>query len=200
MRALGLGRGLTKPHPRVAAVDDGAFNRRHRWAPVALVVMSAPALIEAVALSRVRVDGTDATDVVTQLVRTCPASQGAHVVLVDGITMGGFNVLDLGRLARGVSLPVIALTRRPPDLERVRSALQKYFPRDFRLRWRNIRKYPLFRVPTTGDPLWAAAVGCTPEEAAALIRRTALRGFWPEPLRLAHLVASAGAAPSRAKD
>jgi endonuclease V-like protein UPF0215 family len=153
--------------------------------------MSTPSLLETVAVSRVRVDGNDSTDVIVRMVRASPAAQGAHVLLVDGITMGGFNILDLGRLTRALALPVIALTRRPPDLEKVRSALAKYFPKDFRSRWNRVRRYPLFRVPTGGEPLWAAAVGCTRADAAALVQRSALRGYWPEPLRVAHAVAHA---------
>jgi endonuclease V-like protein UPF0215 family len=50
----------------------------------------------------------------------------------------------------------------------------------------------LFGVPTEGQPILAAAVGCSRADAAWLVQRSTVRGHWPEPLRLAHLVASAG--------
>lgn len=186
-----MGNAIGKAHPRLIAVDDGAFGREETWAPLAIVVVSLPEAVESVALGRVAVDGCDATEVIRAMIESIPAAHGGHAVLLDGITVGGFNVIDLAALHRRLGKPVIAVTRRPPDFERVRAALRKYFPKDFRRRWRLASAHRLFPVPTAGEPLWAAAVGCRRADAIALLRRTALRGYWPEPLRLAHLVAHA---------
>jgi endonuclease V-like protein UPF0215 family len=99
--------------------------------------------------------------------------------------------VDLGRLARALGRPVIAVTRRPPEFGSIHAALRKYFPRDAERRWRRLRRFPLSAVPTGGAPVWAASAGCSAEDARAVILRTTRRGFWPEPLRLAHLVARA---------
>ncbi len=48
-----------------------------------------------------------------------------------------------------------------------------------------------------GAPIWASASGCTAADAAWLVRRTSVVGFWPEPLRVAHLVASAAGTQER---
>jgi uncharacterized protein len=180
-----------KPHVRVFAVDDGAFTRRQRYAPIAAVVVSAPETVEAIALARVRVDGDDATETILGLVGSSPHRVGARALLVDGIAVGGFNLLDLGRLSRGLGLPVVSVTRRPPDFPRIRAALRTYFPREFRRRWRRVRARPMFAVPTGGQPLWASAAGCRRADAVALLHRFAVHGYWPEPLRLAHLIARA---------
>jgi hypothetical protein len=92
-----------------------------------------------------------------------------------------------------IGMPVVAVTRRPPDFDRIHAALRSWFGSDAERRWRLLRAHRLFRVPTGEEPILASAVGCRSTDAAALIRRTTVRGFWPEPLRLAHLVASAGA-------
>lgn len=180
-------------------MDDGAFGRTDRFAPIAAVVVSAPAYIEAVRLSRVRVDGTDGTDRVVALVRATGTTDGIRAVLLDGVVVGGFNVLDLDRIHDELGIPVVAVTRRPPDFERIHAALRTWFGADAARRWRLLRAHRLFRVPTGERPILAAAVGCRSADAVALVHRTTVRGFWPEPLRLAHLVASAGSAPSRAK-
>jgi uncharacterized protein len=156
------------------------------------VVLSAPSYVEAVGTGRVEVDGTDATSRVLALVRSTGALEGVRALLLDGAVLGGFNVLDLDRLHRHLRIPVVALTRRPPEFARIRSALGKWFPRDAARRWRLLRAHRLFRVPTGGRPILATAVGCTRRDAVRLVERTTVRGYWPEPLRLAHLVASAG--------
>ncbi|MCI4340149.1 MAG: DUF99 family protein [Thermoplasmata archaeon] len=190
-------RALSKTHLRVAAVDDGAFSRRQKHAPLVAVVWSAPDAVEGVAIGRALVDGDDASDRIVDLVRSLPQFEGIRAVLLDGLTVGGFNVVDLGRVGRRLRRPVIAVTRRPPDFERIHRALRKYFPRDATTRWRRLRRHPLFAVPTGGRPILAAAVGCTQPEARALLHRVTRRGYWPEPLRLAHLIAHAVGAAAR---
>jgi endonuclease V-like protein UPF0215 family len=174
------------------AVDDGAFARTDTYAPIAAVVLSAPDYVEAVRAFRVRVDGRDATTRVVALVRATGPLAGVRALLLDGAVLGGFNVLDLDTLHRRLGLPVVALTRRPPEFARIRAALVKWFPRDARRRWGLLTAHRLFRVPTAGRPILAAAVGCSRADAVRLVERTTVRGYWPEPLRLAHLIASAG--------
>ncbi len=200
MAVLSLRRALAKPHVRVIAVDDGAFRRDGRYAPLAVVVVSSPQDVEGVHLGRVRVDGDDATASILALLRDSPHRAGARALLLDGIAVGGFNLLDLNALYRGLRMPVISVTRRPPDFERIRAALKTYFPRDFRRRWNRVTAHRLFRVPTAGQPILAAAVGCSCPDAVALLHRLAVHGYWPEPLRLAHLIAHAAGTPAPSAD
>ena len=186
-------RALGKAHPRVVGVDDGAFERGDARAPIAAVVLSAPDYVESIRTGTVTVDGKDATERVVALVRSTGPLEGLRALLVDGAVLGGFNVIDLDALHRELRLPVVALTRKPPEFARIRAALQKWFPRDANRRWRLLTAHRLFQVPTAGRPILAAAVGCSRTDATLLIRRTTVRGHWPEPLRLAHLVASSGA-------
>ena len=192
-------RALTKEHPRVVAVDDGAFGRTDQFAPIAAVVVSAPSYVEAVRASKVRVDGVDGTEAVIALVRSLGALDALRALLVDGAVVGGFNVLDLDAIHDALEMPVVAVTRRAPDFERIHVALRTWFGRDAERRWRLLRAHRLFRVPTPGTPILATGVGCSAADARALVHRTTVRGFWPEPLRLAHLVASAGAS-ARARE
>lgn len=173
-------------------VDDGAFERGDRYAPIAAVVVSLPEHVEAVRTARVRVDGTDATRQVAALVRSLGPLDGVRAILLDGAVVGGFNVLDLDALARTMRLPIVAVTRRPPEFARIRAALTKWFPKTADARWKLLRAHRLFPVSTGGVPILAAAVGCPRLDASRLVQRSTVRGHWPEPLRLAHLIASAG--------
>lgn len=160
------------------------------------MVVSVPEHLEAARLGRVRVDGTDGTARVVALLRSLGRLDGVRAVLLDGAVVGGFNVLDLDRILRAVGVPVVAVTRRPPDFARIGRALRRWFPRSAERRLALLRQHRLYPVPTGGEPILAAASGCSAKDAAWLVRRTTVRGYWPEPLRLAHLLASAGAPPS----
>jgi uncharacterized protein len=154
------------------------------------VVFSAPNYVEGIVRTSITIDGTDATDRILALLEDSPFLDGVRAVLLDGIAVGGFNLIDLDRLYAGLQRPIVTVTRRPPDFAAIHSALRKYFPRDAPARWKLVRAHALFRLSTPeGKPLRVSAVGCSRSEAAAIVRRTTVRGNLPEPLRLARLVA-----------
>jgi len=170
--------------------------RSARRAALVGVIFSAPNYVEGILRTSVAIDGTDATERILSLLGDSPFLDGVRAVLLDGIAVGGFNLIDLDRLHERLQRPIVTVTRRPPDFPAIHAALRKYFPRDAPARWRLVRAHPLFRLSTPeGNPLRLGAVGCTRAEAAALVRRTTVRGNLPEPLRLARLVARAIAGP-----
>lgn len=191
-------RSLAKPHLRVIGLDDGPFLRSSRRAALVGVVFSTPNYVEGIVRTSVTIDGTDATDRILSLLGSSSFLDGVRAVILDGIAVGGFNLIDLDRLHDGLQRPIVTVTRRPPDFPAIRSALRKYFPRDASARWRLVRAHALFRVATPdGNPLRVSAVGCTRADATAIVRRTTVRGNLPEPLRLARLVARALTLPER---
>jgi uncharacterized protein len=186
---LALRRALAKPHPRVIAVDDGAFRREQRWAPLVAVAVSLPGYVDGIARGRVRVDGDDATERIASLVDASGYLEGARALLLDGIAFGGFNLADLDELHRRLGVPVISATRRAPDLRAMRAAIYRYFPKDARRRWGLVTRHRLFPLAQESGRLMVASVGVPRVEVKALLRRATVRGAWPEPLRLAHLIA-----------
>jgi endonuclease V-like protein UPF0215 family len=196
---LELRRALGKRELRVVAVDDGPFTRRQRWAPLAAVAVIAPGRVEGVALGRARVDGSDATVRIAELVRATGQLEGARAVLLDGISVAGFNVVDLERLAGRLGLPVVAVTPRAPDLPSIHAALTTYFRSDRGRRWRRVRAARTFRVPLPGGPLYAAVSGAPRSAVALLLARVQGRGRWPEALTVAHRIARAVSRSGAAK-
>ncbi|HLM91623.1 MAG TPA: DUF99 family protein [Thermoplasmata archaeon] len=189
-------RPFAKDHFRVVGVDDGAFSREDTWAPVAAVAVAAPDRVESMRVGRVRVDGRGAATEIIRLVRATGGLEGLRAVLLDGAVVGGFNVIDLDAVHDALGVPIVAVTRHRPDFPGIQAALRKWFPRDAAVRWKLLRAHRLFALPFADLPLLVATVGCGRREAAILVRKTTVRGHVPEPIRLAHLVASAGPTPS----
>lgn len=185
-------RALAKPHLRVLGLDDGPFVRSARRAGLVGVVLSTPNYVEGILHTTVTVDGTDATNRILELLDGSPMVEGVRAILLDGIAVGGFNLVDLDRLHAVLGRPIVTVTRHAPDFASIRAALTKYFPKDAERRWQLVLAHPLFRLPMPeGNPLRVSAVGCTRAQASAVIRRATVRGNLPEPLRLARLVARA---------
>lgn len=179
-----------KPEVRVLGVDDGPFTWDHREADVVGVLMRAGAYVEAVMRTRVTVDGEDATARVAEMLARSRYREAVQVLMLDGVSLGGFNVLDLDALHAAVEVPLLTVTRDPPDREAIEAALRKHFP-DAERRIGLLQRHPLHRVETAHNPVWVKVVGMGVEDARDLVRATTVRGALPEPLRLAHLIAAA---------
>jgi len=171
---------------RAVGFDDAPFPRRGRG-PVAVAgAVCAGTRFEGLLFGQVHRDGWNATEVLWELLARSKFLPQVHLVLLDGISLGGFNVVDLPRLAAALHRPCLAVMRRPPDLPAVEAALG-HLPRP-RARLELLRRAgPIHRL---GGFVFQVQ-GAEPAEAAAALARLTDRGAVPEPLRLAHLIGAA---------
>jgi endonuclease V-like protein UPF0215 family len=81
------------------------------------------------------------------------------------------------------------LTREKPDEEEVKAALQN-LP-DWKARWRAIEDAGrLFEVKVRRTNLFMHIAGIALDDAERIVRVTSTRANFPEPLRVAHILAS----------
>jgi endonuclease V-like protein UPF0215 family len=89
---------------RVIGFDDAPF-LRDSGASVAIAgVVCAGTRFEGMVWGYVEADGWDATDVILKLLLGRKFLPQLHIVLLDGIAFGGFNVIDLPKLSEGLKL------------------------------------------------------------------------------------------------
>lgn len=180
-RLLELGRTL-----RVLAFDDAPFAKR-RGAVVPVVgVVCADTRFEGMLWGRVRRDGWSATDTLAAMFEGSKFRDQAHLVLLDGIALGGFNVVDLPKLHARTGLPCASVMRRPPNMAAVHDAIRR-LPRPAQ------RLTVLARAGEVHQhaPFTFQVQGVAPEEMAKALVRLTREGHVPEALRLAHLIGSA---------
>lgn len=169
----------------VVGFDDAPFARSHRGDVTVIGAVYAGSRLEGVLATRVRRDGADATRALADCVRRSRFHAQLHAVLLQGIAFAGFNVVDLAALHEALALPVLAVARKRPNLAKIRAALLRHVPGGAR-KWRLIeRAGPM--EPAAG--VWVQRAGLARAEAEALLRRFAVNGLLPEPLRAAHLIA-----------
>lgn len=179
-----------KPHVRVLGIDDSPFSFSDSKVTVIGVVMRVPSYLEGVMRSRLTIDGEDGNDVLARMINSSRYKEQLRLVMLDGIAMGGFNVIDLKALNQATGLPTVSVTRDPPNLVKMEAALKRHFI-DWERRLHLITQSPLFQVRTAHKPLYVAAAGIDEKEVADLIDRSIVRGALPEPIRIAHLIAGA---------
>ena len=181
---------MLKQEIRIVGFDDGSFSREDEEVVVIGAVFRGGKIIDGVLKTEVKVDGTDSTDKLIELINSSRHKPQLKVIMLDGITLGGFNVVDVEKLHKRTGLPVIVFNRKLPDLERVRNALKKF--EDFEKRWRAVENAGKIKTCRIGSKqVFYQNIGIDDEEAEEVIRISCTRGLIPEPLRVAHLIATA---------
>jgi hypothetical protein len=178
---------MIKRGVRIIGVDDGPFDRARRGSVVvAGAVFRGGSELDGLLVTRVRKDGFDATEKLCAMLEGSKFLPQLHYAMLDGIALGGFNVIDLPLLAARTGLKVVVVVRRRPDLDAVRRALA----RTTRCRRRLAILERAGEIRPLGR-LWCQLAGLGDAEAAELLAMTCTRSHLPEPLRAAHLIAGA---------
>ena len=183
---------VVKPEIRILGIDDGVFKPHSKeLVDVVGVVYRGGYWLDGFMHTRVQVDGMDATEKLAEMITKSPHYPQLRVILLNGVTLAGFNVVDLEELYRRVKLPVVAVTRDKPDFDDIRKALQN-LP-NTQERWSAIEKAgKILKVRTREgeEPVYVHVVGISEKDAASILRGTSTRSNIPEALRVAHIIAS----------
>jgi uncharacterized protein len=169
----------------VVGFDDGPFPPGHRGDVLVVGAVYAADRLDGVLSCLVRRDGVNATARLAACVGQSRFYPQLHAVLLQGIAVAGFNVVDIHALAAALSRPVIVIARRRPNLAAIRHALLGPVPGGER-KWRLIERAGPMEVL---GGLFVQRAGIDPESAADVLRQHARHGALPEPLRTAHLIA-----------
>lgn len=176
------------PQVRIVGVDDGPFDRARRGDVIVVgAIYRGGLFLDGMVATRIRRDGRNATARLAAMLRGSRYAPQLHYVMLDGIALGGFNVVDIHGLHEATGLPVLVVVRRRPDLTAVRAALER-LP-GWEARWRLIERAGA--VEPMGPGLFVQRAGLDADEAEALLALSCTRANLPEPLRAAHIIAGA---------
>jgi endonuclease V-like protein UPF0215 family len=180
---------------RILGWDDAPFSFKDEHTTLIGTVFRGGEWLDGVITARIEVDGLDSTRKMAEAVNSSPHKDQLRAMVLDGVTFGGFNVVDIDDLRRSTGIPVIAVARDEPDFAAIRKALERF--KDGDKRWDIMRKAgapePMgVKNPKTGKikKMWLQYSGVDPETAREIVRVSSTRSFVPEPLRVAHLIGS----------
>ncbi|WP_048204581.1 DUF99 family protein [Methanococcoides methylutens] len=178
-----------KPEIRILGIDDsalirdnilivGAFFRGGQW-------------LDGVMRSEITRDGMDATDRIIDMVTSSKHYGQIRIIMLDGVTYGGFNPVDIVRLNEDTGIPVIVLMREFPDFEKIKTALHHLPEADKRMEMM-LRAGRIIETISkdSSNPVFIQCAGIEVCLACDIVRLSSTRGNIPEPLRVAHLIAT----------
>jgi endonuclease V-like protein UPF0215 family len=178
-----------KKEIRILAWDDGPFEFKSKGKDILVgAIFRGGQFLDGLLKTEVDIDGTDATEkIIDKILKT--KHKDLRVIMLDGITFAGFNTVDIKEIYNKTKLPVIVVNRKKPDFEKFISSLKKLPEPEKRLK----------AVESAGTIYWAKVknkrvcfqcCGIKIEDARQIIKETSTMSLIPEPLRVAHLIAT----------
>jgi endonuclease V-like protein UPF0215 family len=181
---------MIKEEIRILGVDDGPFTKKDKEVIVIGVIFRGGEFLDGLVRTYVDVDGLDATEKLSEMINSSKHKQQLKVIMLDGITLGGFNIIDVKKLYSETKIPVIVINRKIPDLKSIKTALEKNFD-DFEKRWKMILNAGKIKeLKLEKFSIYYQNLGLEDEETEEIILISTKHAQIPEPLRVAHLIAT----------
>ncbi len=172
---------------RILGIDDAPFSRKQKKVLMVGVVYRGGNYLDGLLSFHIKRDGEDATKKLIQAVRKTRHKDQLQIIMLDGITFAGFNLVDIQKLRRKTKLPVIVVMRKRPEMKKFFLALKKLDKRRISL----VEKAgKIEKIKINKKNLYIQTAGISLKRTKKVLQITCIHSAIPEPLRVAHLIAS----------
>ncbi|MFX0097135.1 MAG: DUF99 family protein [Candidatus Hodarchaeota archaeon] len=180
---------VSKKGIRVLGISESFQKEKSKKSVLAGVVIRADRIVDGFAATTITLGGFDATDGIVRIFDIVDRTD-INVLMLNGVIIAWFNVIDLNLLHERLSIPIIAVT-----YEESQESLKKYFREYFPKSWERKmevyvrngeREHILLR---TGHEVLVRYLGMGKREAKSLLDKFTIQGSIPEPLRVSRLLA-----------
>ena len=179
---------LEKKGIRGLAIAE-SFSQNSKKSVLSGIVMSTDLVIDGFVVGYSTVGGDDATDSILTMYEKLDRPD-VSFLLISGIVISLYNIVDVKRISEKTGLPVIGVTyEESPGIE---DAIKHHFPESYESKLAEYSKLGSREKITlhTSHNLDIRSEGCTALEGKQLLDKMTLQGSVPEPLRIAQLLAN----------
>ncbi|KYC44783.1 MAG: hypothetical protein APG12_01010 [Candidatus Methanofastidiosum methylothiophilum] len=174
---------------RILGIDDSNFTRADREVLVVGALLRGGYWIDGVVSTHVERDGLDATEKITNMVNKA-RYKDLRAIMLKGVTLAGFNLIDIEKLNLDTGLPVVVVMRKMPDIKSMEKALTNLDYKEKRIEIiKNAGKIYEGTVQEHSE-IFFQFKGIEEKDARELIRISSMHSNIPEPLRVAHIIAT----------
>ncbi len=174
-----------KKEMRILGIDDSPFKNKKRENVLVIgAFFRGGQRLEGILATKIAKDGNNSTKKLIKMIENSKFYSQIRAIMLDGIALGGFNVVDINKLSKHVKIPVIVVMRDYPNLEKIYYALKK------------IRKQGKIKLIAKAGTIYKAEKiyiqisGIKIEDAKKVVKICTTHSHIPEPLRIAHIIAS----------
>lgn len=177
---------LEKKGLRGLAIAE-SFSQNSKKSILSGVVMRRDFVIDGFVFGKTTISGDDATDEILKMYHKLSRPDISYL-LISGIIISMYNIINLKKLASELQIPIIAITY--DDSEGISDSIKNHFPNSYTEKiekYKKLCKREKITLKTSFD-IFVRIEGCTLKEASQLLDDITLQGDFPEPLRVAQLL------------
>jgi endonuclease V-like protein UPF0215 family len=176
---------MLKKEMRVVGIDDAPFKKFGKGNVLVVgTIFRGGSFLDGILSTKVSIDGNNSTKRISEMINKCKFKLQLQCIFLDGIAVGGFNVIDVKQLSKKTKLPVIVIIRKKPDIKKIKETLVKINKKNkIRLLEKAGSVIPIGKI-------YIQLTGLSIEKAKEILKIVCTRSLIPEPIRIAHLIAS----------
>ena len=174
---------MIKREFRILGIDD-SYRRGDKETFIIGTILRGGQLLDGIITLKAKVDGDDATENLITAIKKSRHYGQIRCIMLNGIAVGGFNIIDINQLSQKTKFPVIVVIRKMPDFRKIEKALGKIGQSE---KMKLIKKAG--KVYKAGK-IYFQISGISKNKAEEIIKLAATHSLIPEPIRLSHLIAS----------
>lgn len=180
---------LDKKGIRVFAIAE-SFKKENSTSMIAGIVMRKDLIVDGVVFGNVTIGGNDATDSIISMIKNLQRND-INLILLDGMIISMYNIIDGEEIFRTTNIPVIAITFK--DSFGIDQSIKNYFPDNYKTKIESYNKLGERKkiMLKTGKFLFIRNWGIAIQDSINIINSFLIQGAIPEPIRIAKMIARA---------
>lgn len=152
------------------------------------IVMRRDFQIDGFVFGNATINGDDATETILQMFKELNRPDISYILL-SGLIISLYNIIDIKKIYDSIKIPVIAVTYK--SSKGIEDTIKHHFPNSYESKleqYRRLGAREKISLQTSSD-VFIRREGCSLRDAKYLINELTLQGSFPEPLRVAQLLA-----------
>jgi len=184
---------------RIVGVDDAPLaTQREKRVDVFGAVYRGGYWFDGLMRTDVEVDGIDATERIAQMILVSRHFKQLRIIMLHGLTFAGMNMVNLNTLYEITQLPTVVVMDRKPRIADFKEALEKLENSQLRKTALNAAgEITQIRTRLNAKPIYVQFIGLKLDQLKEVMNVSCTRSRLPEPIRVAHIIASTREIPKR---
>ena len=178
---------LEKKGLRGLAIAE-SFHQNSEKSILSGLVMRRDFVIDGFVFGTATLDGDDATESILKMYDELNRPDISYI-LISGLIISLYNIVDIKKIHEKLQIPIIGVTYN--ESEGIDSAIKHHFPNSYESKIKQYQKLgnrDKITLHTSFD-IFVRRQGCDLHEVKHLLNELTIQGSFPEPLRVAQLLA-----------
>ena len=178
---------LEKKGLRGLAIAE-SFHQNSEKSILSGLVMRRDFVIDGFVFGTATLDGDDATESILKMYDDLNRPDISYV-LISGLIISLYNIVDIKKIHEKLQIPIIGVTYN--ESEGIDSAIKHHFPNSYESKikqYQNLGNRDKITLHTSSD-IFVRRQGCDLHDVKYLLNELTIQGSFPEPLRVAQLLA-----------